>query len=176
MRKRKVGDTVWVASCGSKKVQKPCPICFEKKEVTLILGNGDSVILPCEYCGHGFDKPTGTIDEYEYIAEPKQMTVTTVSIKATSEGERIEYQCGHRTLDAIDVFDSEGEARVTADETARQKKQDDETVAERIKEYKRKSFAWNAGYHLREAERDRRSAEWHEENARLCKLRSREAK
>ncbi len=55
MPKFKVGDTVWVAKCRYEPVQKLCPTCFGKKEVTLILGNGDSVILPCNSdLGYGY--------------------------------------------------------------------------------------------------------------------------
>jgi len=65
----KIGDVVYFASAGQRQVDIPCPVCFGKREVTLILGNGDSVELPCDYCGKGYDGPRGYVLEYEYAAK-----------------------------------------------------------------------------------------------------------
>jgi hypothetical protein len=39
----KIGDTVWVPDCGNRQKQIPCPVCFGKLRVTIILGNEETV-------------------------------------------------------------------------------------------------------------------------------------
>jgi len=60
-----VGDKVWHAAFKSIQVEKPCIVCYGEKQVTVILGNGDRVVTPCDYCGKGFDGATGVMRVYE---------------------------------------------------------------------------------------------------------------
>jgi hypothetical protein len=172
MKDYKVGDSVWIPRYGREQKTITCPICFGKKEVTLILGNGEYVVLPCSYCAQGYEPPGGTVAEY--ILEPRAelVVITGKETKEGRDGVTVEYKSTGGYIHAEDrVFGTEAEAMAVAREMASedQKQQDERT--EYIKADKRKSFAWNAGYHLREAKRDRESAEYHEKMARVCKER-----
>ena len=174
MKKYNVGDKIWFAHCGHREVTKTCPICFGKKEVTLILGNGDTVITQCDYCGKGWEFSTGYIKEYEYVAEPEQFSITHIRSECSSEGEKHKYHSYHYHFKDDVIFDTREEALIKCNEIVAQKEKDETTRAEYLKKNKYKSFSWNAGYHLREAKRNREEAERHEKLAKICKERSKE--
>lgn len=168
-----VGDAVWVASYGTKCVRKPCIVCHGSKQVTLILGNDDRVLLPCDYCGHGFKEPSGFIEVYECVAEPEAFLITRVLTEDTSEGQVRRYYSGSRYVEEAEIYDSREEAAARAAERAYEETLAAEEQAHRIKKRVHKSFAWNAGYHLKAAVEARRQVAHHEKMAVLCKARAR---
>ena len=172
MPKFKIGDTVWYAQCGIGSVQKTCPTCFGKKEVTLILGNGDLVILPCKGCAPGYDSPRGYISEYEHIAEPEIIVITGMDVRTDLNKETVQYYSGCRTYDEKDVWATKEEARTVANEKKTKLDEDQVTRAEYVKKDAQKSFSWNAHYHMRHAKKDRESAEYHDKMAVICKART----
>ena len=177
MKQYKVGDVVWWAMIERyKQVTKPCPICFGNKEVTLILGNKEQVILPCNYCRSGYDDPSGTIIEHEWHGVPKQITIDGMEVQINSLGEKREYHSGsptsHYILTDDDIFDTEEEALKKCEAIKQKVENEERTRAEYIKKDKVKSFSWNAGYHLREATRLEKDAARHREQAKLCKERA----
>jgi len=174
MPKFKVGDTVWFAKCGIESVQKVCPTCFGKKEVTLILGNGDSVVLPCRGCAPGFDSPRGYISEYEYVTEPEMIAISGMSIEVNYGKEKVEYLQENRLYHEEDVYATKEEAQIRANEKKTQLEKEHTTRAEYIKKDVQKSFSWNAHYHMRHAKKDRESAEYHDKMAVICKARIKE--
>jgi hypothetical protein len=172
MPKFKVGDSLWYAKCRQESVSKICPICYGKMEVTLILGNGDQVILPCEGCGHSYSGPTGRISEYEFVVAPEPVTITKVEVELSNTGETATYFSSFYVYDEKDLFETKAEAATRAQEKKQEYDKEQETRAECLKQNVRKSFSWNARYHMQEAKRNRKSAEYHEAKAVLCKARS----
>jgi len=171
-----IGDTIYYASAGNKQIEVPCPICFGKCRVTLILGNGDSVELPCDYCARGFEDPRGYVIEYEYRAEAESFLITGVSINKTESGEKHEYCSGgehcYHSLKEDQCFATREEALAAAVAVKEESEKEQRERAEYLKHNKQKNFAWNAGYHLRAAKDNRKQAEYHEEKAKLCKQRA----
>ncbi len=168
-----VGDRVWVARCGMRDVTKPCPICFGNRQVVLILGNDDRVTLPCDYCRKGFDDPRGHVVEHAYVAEAVPYTITSVRIEQTEAGEKRTYFSSPYVLYEEDTFATEAEAVARCEAHVAKRQNEQETKVEYLKAQVKKCFAWNAGYHLRQARKDRASAERHERQAALCKARVR---
>jgi hypothetical protein len=172
----KVGDRPWYARFARyDNVRVPCPVCYGKREVRLILGNDDEVTLPCDYCGKGYNAPTGRVEEYQWTAEAQQVTITTVDITETPFGvdRRYHWYDGY-WADAEDLFDTEDEANARAQEKAEAARLEEETRAEYIKKDVKKTFGWNAGYHLREAKKHREQIAYHERKAVLCKARAKD--
>lgn len=178
--KFKIGDFVWVPYFNSNTyVQVPCGVCYGKKVVTLILGNGDSVELPCGYCAKGYDSPTGWEVEYRPKSEPKQIRIAGMKVEVTEKGEIVEYWSGpencHYVYSEDKVFATREEAGakgegLMAEWLANQQK------ADYIKHDKKKNFVWNAGYHLRKIKQCEKEIEYHKEKAKLCKKRSNKIK
>jgi len=170
----KLGDLVWVASYESREGKEPCPVCFGKLVVTLILGNDERVVLPCDYCGHGFNEPRGYVTVYERLARVESAVITEVRARKTSTGIEYEYRGGSWCLDASRVFGTEEQAQAHAEELAKAEQLCDETSPERVKRHVQHTYSWNAGYHLREVAEARKSMEYHGKMAKICKERSRD--
>jgi lipoate synthase len=174
MREFNIGDRVWIPRYRQVYTEVQCPVCFGKKLVTVILGNGDEVILPCSNCEHGIGTdPSGTVMEYivEQRAEP--VTITGKEVHEDSDGKKVIYHSSGGYIYYSDkIFETQEEALAESVRLGEADKKDHEEKAEHIKKDKLKSFAWNAGYHLREAKKNRKDAEYHEHMAVLCKARS----
>ena len=164
----KVGDKAWYAKCNWEPIRQLCPTCFGKKEVTLILGNSGRVVLPCGGCSHGFGIPTGFMSEYDYVVEPELIIITGIDIEIDGENKRVRYHSCSYSFDAIDIFLTEEEARIKAEEKKKKLDEEQRTRAEHIKKDVHKKFSWNAHYHMREAKRLREDALRHDEKAKLC--------
>lgn len=174
MKKYNVGDAVWVARAGYRRVAELCPVCFGKLQVVLTLGNDDTVTLPCDYCGKGYNVPAGTVTEARYSPGAELKTIETVSVSQTTSGETYEYRSGDYILSPERVFDTKEEALFCCESIAQELNKEQETRTEYIKQYIKKSFSWNAGYHLREARRKEDEAERHRKKAAICKSRGKD--
>jgi len=172
--KYQVGDAVWHARCSWLPVEKSCPICYGNREVKLTLGNGDEMILPCNFCTRGFEPPTGTVKEYEYVVDPEPVAITGIELRVNGGSIQAHYRSGPFGYDEERLFESKEAAALKGQELKAELEEDQRTKAEYLKKDKAKSFSWNAGYHLRAAKQDRKSAEHHEKLARLCKERAKE--
>jgi len=171
MQQFNIGDTIYNARCQWAGKQTLCPVCFGKLQVTLILGNDDSVILPCNYCGKGFESPSGYVDEYDHVVESELITITDIKVEISSTGETYQYISCNRHFETENLFLNKEDAFVRAKEIKEQLDKEQQQRSDWIKKDKQKSFSWNAGYHLREAKKDRKSAEYHDQKAILCKQR-----
>ena len=172
-----VGDYVWASSYSRRAQQVQCPTCFGKREVTLILGDGTHVALPCAGCGHGFNEPRGTITAHVLMPRADGMPIASIRTEEGPKGTVVEYHSpGCRVYAEDDIYLTLEEALLAAEAIAAKAQTEEDTKAAHIKERREKSFAWNATYHLRSAKDCRKSAERHEKLARLCKERVRPKK
>ena len=168
--KYKIGDSVWHARCEWLPVSKPCPICFTKRQVTLILGDGSQVILPCDYCKQGYLPPSGFVKEYEYVSSPQLITIEKINIEIESNVEKVTYQQGcYIYYYGETIFDTQEDALIKCDELKSKLEADQKEKTKICNHNSNKSYSWNAGYHLREAKENRKQAEYHEQMAVLCK-------
>lgn len=178
MKEYHVGDVVWVARCAPYAEKRvPCPVCFGKREVTLILGNKDTVVLPCENCQLGYDPPTGYVTVREPVVKAERVTIDRVKITETTEGQVREYATNMVTSGAgttcqilgnDKIFDTEEEALIRATEDAQKMNNENRNPKAKFD----RSYTWNAGYHMREAKRLQRQVEYHEKQAVLCKAKA----
>jgi len=172
--KIKIGDKVWHACCGTKQIKVECPICYGKLAVTLILGNGDKVELPCDYCGKGYGYPQGVVTEWEYIAEPEQREITNIRCEITGTGEKREYLSGHYILYPDIIFPTREDALGKCEEIKKKLEHEQETQAKHIKGNVNKTYSWNAGYHMRIVKKAKIDIEYHSKKAIICKSKAKE--
>ena len=170
----KIGDKVWAAFAERRDVTETCPVCFGKLKVTLVLGDGSAVELPCDYCGKGFGYPIGAVQEIRYCSGAELRTIDRVSIEFTGSRQEVSYRSGNNVLYPEKVFDTEKEALACCEKIAEALNKEQKESAAYIKNDIKKSFSWNAGYHLREAKRHEADAARHRERAVLCKAKSKE--
>jgi len=171
--KFKVGDTIYVSSCGIMAVKVDCPVCFRKMFVTLILGNGDHVEMPCECCGKGFyDEPRGYVVENHYEAGVKEVVVSKVTIEKVAAGDTVKYQSDCHIYYPKDVFATKEEALAESVRRSTEYNTERETKAEFIKGKPNKNYSWNAGYHMRLVKKAKEQIEYHSKMAVICKSRA----
>jgi hypothetical protein len=172
-RTYKVGDKVWYATFGSREIQVPCPVCYGNKTVTVILGNGDEVAVECDYCQKGFSGARGFVTEYEHSPAAEYLTIQGCRIEQDMDGDKVQYTSNHYSLYPEKMFDTEEEALEHAVKMA---EEDAQRKSEKPKYKNEKSYAWNAGYHMKQAQSKRKEADYHEVKAKICKTKSKQEK
>ena len=166
-----VGDIVWVPDCGNERVPIPCPVCFGKKEVTLILGDESMVVLPCEGCGNGFEGPRGFVMEYRPNVGASQRIIKEVRVKNTASGQEIEYLSNEGwILRPESTFSTKEEAEKNS---VAKKEILEKEESLRVKHKDSKSYSWNALYHMRQVKDAQQKIDYHSKMARICKDRTR---
>ena len=177
MNEWNVGDKVWWSDCGSREVEKTCPVCFGQRWVILILGDGTHVKTPCDFCGHGFEGPRGYVTEYEWVAEPKEVTITGRRVEEgglsrhprDNSGRVVEYEVSGRWWPKdTELFDAEGPCRARCEERIKEFTEEQAGRGKSIKEHHHKKYSWRVGYHRKEAKDHRHQAEYHETKAVIC--------
>ena len=168
----KAGDQVWGYWCDNRSKSVTCPVCFGKLVVVLILGDDTHVELPCDYCGKGYGRPQGHVTITEYSKGARIVTLDRVETTETQNGVTHRYiTVDNRCYEDDGVFDTEDEAMAKADEVAIELNTRRDTQTEFIKANTHKTFAWNAGYHMREAKSLQKRMDRHKKLAKICKAR-----
>ena len=169
----KVGDTAWWAQNGTVEKTNPCPVCFGKLAVTVILGNGESIQTPCDYCGRGYEGPKGGEKECAWESRPVLFTITGIETQNDGVKQTARYHApAGYVIDDEDVFATEEEAAAKCKRNADEHNEQERQRREVIKEQAHKSFSWHVGYHRRCIKDLKRQLEWHEARAIACASRA----
>ncbi len=171
----KLGDTAWWARCGDRELTETCPICFGELKVHLILGNGETVELECEYCGKGVGYPIGSVKECAWIAEPEIVVISSISSECRDNGCEVRYgiQRGY-SIDAENLFATKEEALDECDKMIKKRDRDEFSRVEYLKQNNKKNYSWNAGYWKRQIKRAKKDIENWSKKYIVCKERSKE--
>jgi hypothetical protein len=159
-----IGDTVyWVESGIHYGKEVPCPMCFGKRFVTLILGDSTEQKIECGFCQHGIDRASGVAKTWE-----PQAIVCSGGITGISSRDGIRYEIGYRSLFEYELYDN-----AVIAEKVRESKH--EEVVEQAQKWFIESFktctkkqVWSAGYHRSSIKNSERTIAWH--RARLCMI------
>lgn len=169
MKEFNVGDVIYHASYERTAIKEPCPICFGKLNVVLILGDNSRVELPCDYCNRGLFNPHGYIDTIVMLDKVTQYTITK---KLKSEmlfiTDKVEYFSDNIFLAVDRIFDNKKDAEICCNEIIRLATAEEQQRIEYVKSNIKKTFSWNAGYHLREIKKLEKDIEQHKLKAKLC--------
>lgn len=172
----KIGDTAFLACCGSRSVEKPCPICFGKRKVTVILGDETAIETPCDFCGLGNPFSRGVVTEYESTARVEPVVITSVRATESTEGRCIEYGgLNGYVYHPEDLFSDEAAAMARAEEKQKEYQASADERSDAGQKHCRQKLSWSVGYHRREAARNRKDAEYHEGRAVICQARIRKS-
>jgi hypothetical protein len=152
-----IGDTIyWVEANANYGKQIPCPMCFGKRFVTVILGDDSRVESECGMCQHGRDRPSGITTTYEPTAVVHKERISGISTK-----DGVKYEVGWRSLYAHEIYDSEE----IAEEVRKAKFIE---VTEQAEKWRKDNFVtctkkqiWSTGYHRSCIERLENNIEWH---------------
>ena len=70
-----VGEKKWLPGRAPWNLTIPCSVCAGQKAVTVILGSGEQLRVPCEGCGLGYDGPRGYISEWSYAPRVEEFII-----------------------------------------------------------------------------------------------------
>ena len=155
-----IGDTVYVAwAHGFADNYVPCPICFGKLSVVLILGNGEHQPIECDACGKGYEGPQGVVNERAVKSGKCAAEVKGIS---ASRDDGWQYETdAHWHHDRADVFATEAEAE------ARREVLHAEAEAGRVRSFEaqfkgtKRKGAWTAKYHREQIRDLEEKIAWH---------------
>lgn len=174
----KRGDTVYLATYDPLEVQLPCPVCFGKRVVQVILGDDSVVETPCDYCRNGYSGPRGYVTTWDREARVEPVVIDAVVVE-DGPVRKVEYRTdaragGYRLPSPDNLFADETSAIARANVLAAEYDEWEATRHDRGGKQAVKKISWSIGYHLRNAKESRRQAEYHE--ARAVVLKGREKK
>lgn len=155
---KNIGDTIfWVESGTNYCKQIPCPMCFGKRIVTIILGDDSQTKIECGFCQRGTDRPSGMATTWEPSAITQSGTITGVS---TRDG--VKYEVGHKSINEYETYPTKEIAEIV-------RLAKFEEVQARADLWFKESFVtakkkqiWSAGYNRDCIARAKRTIEWHE--------------
>ena len=172
----KIGETVFKSRYERREKWVTCPDCFGSKTVKVVLGDGTEVIIECGGCyPGGFESSLGRIRQYDYETVVKEHRVTGVNMRAEGVSYELDNEGGsYWTGTDKDVFGTIEEARAEGDRQ-RLEHEAEENRRWMAKTKDHKSWAWNATYHRRCAEKARKDMEYHQGKAKVCAAKAKEA-
>ncbi len=155
------GQTVYLVEASpNHQVGRPCPVCFGKLSVTIILGNGEQQPIECEMCEAGYLGPRGIVSVGEVSSSVIQATITGLEM----EGDDWRISSNIRSY-------RQNERRFFAEkESAEQRRIELHSEAEdqaqknfesRFRQGKKHS--WSVGYHRNQIRDLERQLGWHRE-------------
>ncbi|MDO8610987.1 MAG: hypothetical protein Q7R95_10690 [bacterium] len=168
-----VGDKVFFANYSWKEQILLCPACYGKKQLKVILGNGEEVIVPCNGCEEQC-VPTGHIKESEWTPDVKEIIICRISAKESLEnGKEIEsyYFNENYYVDPKDnkIFDTKQEAEERVKELIDDHELEKKHSIKRKKENGTKTYGWHIRYHSVKIKELKRDLEYHKKKLIICK-------
>ncbi len=159
-----IGDIAWKANTKSVEFDVPCPDCFGKRTLTVILGDESQVVIPCVGCKKRKDfnefgcedYSSGVVSRYRYEAVTEPIEIKGVERDSLNEGQ---FRYNSFIEDRL-LFDNEAAAKARAAELAEEMARN-EQMRFFSKEKPEKAWAWHVHYHrscIRRAEQD---LAWH---------------
>ena len=152
-----LGDKIyWVESHTHYGKTIPCPMCFGKRFVTIILGDESHTKSECGMCSHGLEYATGYAKTWDAIALIESGIITGMS---TREG--LKYEVDHRSVYAHECFDSEDAAIPTRETKLKEAEERRDTWFKDSFIQCKKKQLWSTGYHRECIKSAERNIEWH---------------
>jgi hypothetical protein len=146
-----IGETVYYAyAYPHADNHVPCPLCFGKKSVQIILGNGEIQPIECSACGHGYEGPRGFINE----RAPRSAVVRGEITGVTKDFGEWRYAVNGSSQS--DIFRTEEEAETKRVLLHAEASVQAEGFNQSIAKEKKKGLAWSVRYHqgcIRDLER-----------------------
>ena len=171
-----IGDEAWYARRESTLERVTCPECFDKKYLTVILGDGSQVTIDCAGCAAGYDPPRGYVTYYKQSASVSLVSICKVEIYA----DHAEYGFGgtetcHHIARDTELFATEEEAKVRAKELA------EEWNKEKLAQIHRKekndhTWSWHVHYHRKQIRDAKNTIEYAEKKLDAAKAHVKEEK
>lgn len=159
-----LGQIVWYASASPHGlVEVPCPVCFGKLEVQLVLGNGETQGIACNACERGYSGPTGVLHERAAVSYIKSGPITGMSMR---DG-KMRYEVNGWGCD--EIFATEAEAEARREVLHVQAEKEASSINEHCLSRDKKKLTWSVSYHQSCIRDQEKKILWHYEKLRLSR-------
>ena len=160
-----IDDVVYLAVAYSNSTEKvPCPVCFGKLSVVLILGNGEHQSIECDFCGLGYKGPQGVVQKRKASSSVQRFIIT--GIGKDAQGWYITKHHQREYLDNGNVFPTQAGAEGRRVELYALAEVQAKNQWELNIRNRKSKPTWSVGYHREELKELRRKAQYHEEKLR----------
>lgn len=164
-----IGDKVYWARYQKETVKKDCPVCFNKLKVIVILGNGDKIKTPCDYCDVGFSGARGYIEVYKFVSSISTIIIDGKEINENPEGKIIKYRYDAWVLDNDAIFKTKKGAEKRLKDLIKNVINEEEKRFERNKNSTVMKLSWSVGYHQKKIRDAKKEIEYHSKKVELVK-------
>ncbi len=157
-----IGETWWFPATSSRQVAIPCPVCAGQLFVTMILGDGEHVILPCEGCGIGFNGPRGVIEEWVNTPQIERFVIAEI-VRFDGSGDdahawTVRSEAGQTCyFNALVATEAEAHRIAEANALAIEER----NMETRQRKRKDERGGWNVRYHRGQIADPERQLAWH---------------
>jgi hypothetical protein len=157
------GDVLWRVCSPVEKITLPCPVCAGNLSVDVVLGTGETLSVPCDGCGTGYDGPRGHIEEWQQVPRIESAIVAGVeSFRSNGQGGidwTVRFTNGS-TASYDRLFHNADEAMVAAE--AQSDALTERNLMQRRRRQKSVSkLAWTIRYHREQIKRLEEQIAWH---------------
>lgn len=160
-----VGESYWLPITHGNAIEIPCPVCAGHLRITLTLGDGEQVSVPCEGCGLGYDGPRGYVREYRY--EPGASLVRIDAIESMRDGKWRVSTSDKSSHDFDELCASEQAALEKS--AAMVAEAWEQVMASHCRKRKSDKVGWTVLYHRQQIAELKKKIEWHEEKVQATK-------
>ena len=175
--KYKIGDKVWMAQFNRYAMETiTCPDCQGDRYLTVIMGDGNIIEMPCSLCekriDFGYDNYSCGYKEI-HVCKPSVELREITGIEIKNDGS-IEYKLlsstgGHYCPNEDKLFDNKEDAVKESERLAELDRLYQINEVEKRKHDSKRTWAWNVRYHKAEIKRCKSSLEHHERKLYFAK-------
>lgn len=166
MKAKQIGDKVWIAwGTDSYKNGVPCPVCFGRRMVHIVLGDESLWGVSCKACASGGNLPTGRSSIREARVGVIEATVSKVELSRDG----FKYGYTPYTHNILGVFDTEEEALACADGALPGLQENRERLNADVTAIEWVGHTWTLSYHQNKIKKALASQEYHEKQITLLR-------
>ena len=154
------GVTYWLPVGDPQKVTRPCPVCAGDRAITVILGTGERIGVPCEACGNDYDGPHGVIEEWEH--KPGAVPFVPATVESLYDHRWSLRSTDGAVADWDELRATEAEALAEATKRAAAAHEHNMAMSQH-KKANAKEHGWSIRYHRECIARLEREIGWHRE-------------
>lgn len=171
-----IGDKVWYAGIKSERKTMPCPECFGKRYLTVILGDDSEVTIDCAGCSNGWESPTGFVTYYEKNISVSLATIDRIEINP----DYVEYLFNRKGCTGFlakgdRLFDTKEQAEIRAKELMIESNKEELEKINR-KERHDRDWSWHVHYYRRQIREAKKTIECAEKKLSVAKKLSEKSK
>ena len=167
-----IGDTMWAVEHSPKQIKVPCPVCAGKRQVELILGDGEHVWTDCDGCGLGYERARGFVEEYVWTPGARRFVIAGVASMHGGDDWYLTSEGGSQE-NLKNLFATEAEALAQAEKNRAAQIERNMMAGQRKRKDAGNRATRDAYYHRREIKECERKIAWH--SARVTKEPKQEA-